>query len=50
MQEDEDAWEFYVLYERRKRPDSDQYTYHFAGYTSVYPFWCYPSSVRLRLR
>lgn len=49
-QEDEDAWEFYVLYERRNRPDSGETTYHFVGYTSVYPFWCYPSSVRLRLR
>jgi histone acetyltransferase 1 len=49
-QEDEDAWEFYVLYERRKRADSDVYTYHFVGYTSAYPFWCYPDSVRMRLR
>lgn len=50
VHEDEDAWEFYVLYERRKRRDSDLFTYHFVGYTSVYPFWCYPEMVRLRLR
>ncbi|ODN76816.1 histone acetyltransferase type B catalytic subunit [Cryptococcus amylolentus CBS 6039] len=49
VHEDEDAWEFIVLFERRKRPESDIFTYHFAGYVSVYPFWCYPDRVRLRL-
>ncbi|WVR03957.1 histone acetyltransferase type B catalytic subunit [Kwoniella sp. DSM 27419] len=49
VQEDEDAWEFITLFERRKRPDSDLHTYHFVGYVSVYPFWCYPDQVRLRL-
>lgn len=49
VHEDEDAWEFIVLYERRKRPDSGIFTYHFVGYVSVYPFWCYPDRVRLRL-
>ena len=48
-QEDEDAWEFITLFERRKRPNSDIYTYHFVGYVSVYPFWSYPDQVRLRL-
>lgn len=64
-QEDEDAWEFITLsvsiqnipdpsdssrFEKRKRPGSDVATYHFVGYVSVYPFWCYPDQVRLRLR
>ncbi|OWZ72371.1 histone acetyltransferase type B catalytic subunit [Cryptococcus neoformans] len=49
VHEDEDAWEFIVLYERRKKPDSGIFTYHFVGYVSVYPFWCYPDRVRLRL-
>ncbi|WRT65548.1 histone acetyltransferase type B catalytic subunit [Kwoniella shivajii] len=49
VQEDEDSWEFITLYEKRKRPNSDIFTYHFVGYTSVYPFWCYPDQVRLRL-
>lgn len=48
-QEDEDAWEFIILYERRKRPGTHISTYHFVGYVSVYPFWCYPDQVRLRL-
>ncbi|GJE87946.1 histone acetyltransferase type B [Phanerochaete sordida] len=56
---DEDpAWEFVCLYEKRKRatPPSDssdapepQHTYHFMGYSSLYPFYCFPSRVRLRL-
>lgn len=50
MQEDEDRWEFVTLFERRRRPDTEDYTYHFVGYTSVYPFWCYPEHIRLRLR
>ncbi|KAG8739032.1 histone acetyltransferase 1 [Ceratobasidium sp. 414] len=56
IQEDEDKWEFVVLYERRTRlsknaqpTDSPSYTYHFAGYSSLYPFWCWPDKVRLRL-
>ncbi|WVW79985.1 hypothetical protein I302_101958 [Kwoniella bestiolae CBS 10118] len=49
VHEDEDSWEFITLYEKRKRPESDLYTYHFVGYVSVYPFWCYPDQVRLRL-
>ncbi|RXK37212.1 histone acetyltransferase type B catalytic subunit [Tremella mesenterica] len=48
VHEDEDAWEFITLYERRTRSTGED-TYHFVGYTSVYPFWCYPDSVRLRL-
>ncbi|BEI83453.1 hypothetical protein CcaverHIS002_0400570 [Cutaneotrichosporon cavernicola] len=48
IQEDEDAWEFFTLFERRKRA-AGGYTYHFVGYTSVYPFWHYPDQIRLRL-
>ncbi len=44
VHEDEDAWEFVVLYEHWDG------VYHFAGYTSVYPFWHYPDQIRLRLR
>ncbi|ORX36274.1 histone acetyltransferase type B catalytic subunit [Kockovaella imperatae] len=49
IQEDEDAWEFITLFEKRRRADTDLCTYHFVGYTSVYPFWCFPDQVRLRL-
>ncbi|CEL51712.1 histone acetyltransferase 1 [Rhizoctonia solani AG-1 IB] len=56
IQEDEDKWEFVVLYERRRGHspndgpnDTPTYTYHFAGYSSLYPFWCWPDRVRLRL-
>ena len=38
-----------MLYERRIRPNTDIFTYHFIGYVSVYPFWCYLDQIRLRL-
>ena len=38
-------------YEKRKRrDDSSVATYHFVGYSSLYPFYCYPERVRMRLR
>ncbi|PVF97834.1 acyl-CoA N-acyltransferase [Serendipita vermifera] len=48
IQEDEEKWEFVLLFEKRKRKDG-QTTYHFVGYTSLYPFYFYPDSTRLRL-
>ena len=36
-------------FERRKRKDG-QYVYHFVGYSSLYPFYYYPDSTRMRLR
>lgn len=38
-------------YEKRKRRDSAHTTtYHFVGYSSLYPFYYYPERIRLRLR
>ncbi|KAL0577366.1 histone acetyltransferase 1 [Marasmius crinis-equi] len=50
IQEDEEAWDFFVLYEKRKRVDASQaQTYHFVGYSSLYNFYHYPEMTRLRL-
>ncbi|KAH9465243.1 hypothetical protein Pst134EA_013135 [Puccinia striiformis f. sp. tritici] len=53
IEEDDDRWEFVVLFERRKLKfadeDSNPYSYHFCGYVSLYSFYHYPSSIRLRL-
>ncbi|KAI0032357.1 acyl-CoA N-acyltransferase [Vararia minispora EC-137] len=50
INEDEDLWEFVVLYEKRKRRAvSVKESYHFVGYSSLYPFYCFPDKVRLRL-
>ncbi|KAJ7168325.1 histone acetyltransferase type B catalytic subunit [Mycena crocata] len=50
INEDEETWEFVVLYEKRKRRAAPNVTtYHFAGYSSLYPFYCFPEKVRLRL-
>lgn len=48
IQEDEEKWEFVTLFERRKRKDGT-FVYHFIGYSSLYPFYFFPESTRLRL-
>ncbi|KAI9446791.1 acyl-CoA N-acyltransferase [Lactarius indigo] len=50
INESEDAWEFVVLYEKRKRRTTPiTESYHFVGYSSLHPFYCFPDKVRLRL-
>ncbi|CEH12832.1 histone acetyltransferase type b catalytic subunit [Ceraceosorus bombacis] len=50
IQEEEPAWQFYTLYERQASSlSATGYTWHFVGYTSLYNFWCYPDSSRVRL-
>ncbi|KAF5324722.1 hypothetical protein D9611_004325 [Ephemerocybe angulata] len=50
IQEEEDTWEFAVLFEKRKRRSAPHTaTYHFVGYSSLYPFYCFPEKTRLRL-
>ncbi|TFY51378.1 hypothetical protein EVJ58_g10601 [Rhodofomes roseus] len=50
IKEEEDVWQFMVLYEKRKRRgDPSVSTYHFVGYSTLYPFYCFPEKVRLRL-
>ncbi|KAF8061629.1 histone acetyltransferase type B catalytic subunit [Lyophyllum atratum] len=50
INEDEDTWEFVVLYEKRKRRGTPNVvTYHFVGYSSLYPFYFFPEKTRLRL-
>lgn len=50
ISEEEDVWEFMVLYEKRKRRNTeDVFTYHFVGYSTLYPFYCFPEKFRMRL-
>ncbi|KAI0948700.1 hypothetical protein AcV7_009372 [Taiwanofungus camphoratus] len=50
IREDEETWEFVVLYEkRRRRSDPKVGTYHFVGYATLYPFYCFPEKVRMRI-
>jgi len=50
INEAEDAWEFVVLYEKRKKRTTPvTESYHFVGYSSLHPFYCFPDKVRLRL-
>ncbi|SPC62338.1 related to histone acetyltransferase subunit HAT1 [Ustilago sp. UG-2017b] len=47
IQEEETNWEFFTLYEKVK--EGEKSTWHFMGYTSLYKFWCWPDSSRIRL-
>lgn len=47
IHEDETNWEFYTLLE--KVSSGPQTAWHFVGYTSLYKFWCWPDSSRIRL-
>ena len=55
IDEEEPGWEFLVLYERSTPAPSSSSTesateqYHFAGFTSLYRFWTWPDSSRIRL-
>ncbi|KAK0193021.1 acyl-CoA N-acyltransferase [Armillaria mellea] len=48
INDEEDQWEFVVLYEKRRRRNGD-FAYHFVGYSSLYNFYHFPEKVRLRL-
>ncbi|KAJ3505125.1 hypothetical protein NLJ89_g7575 [Agrocybe chaxingu] len=50
INEEEEIWEFMLLFEKRKRKDaSHTVAYHFVGYSTLYPFYYYPEKVRMRL-
>ncbi|KAH8100254.1 histone acetyltransferase type B [Cristinia sonorae] len=50
ISEEEDQWDFVVLYEKRRRRNTpDVFTYHFVGYSSLYRFYCFPEKTRMRL-
>ncbi|KAF8638881.1 hypothetical protein AX17_001935 [Amanita inopinata Kibby_2008] len=50
INENEDPWEFMVLYEKRRRKGSPTIsTYHLVGYSSLYNFYFFPEKVRMRL-
>ncbi|CDS01211.1 hypothetical protein, partial [Sporisorium scitamineum] len=47
IQEEEANWEFFTLYEKVTKAGKARW--HFMGYTSLYKFWCWPDSSRIRL-
>ncbi|SJX62779.1 related to histone acetyltransferase subunit HAT1 [Sporisorium reilianum f. sp. reilianum] len=47
ISEDEANWEFFTLFE--KSTQAGETRWHFMGYTSLYKFWCWPDSSRVRL-
>ncbi|CAO3617074.1 unnamed protein product [Cunninghamella echinulata] len=47
IEEDDEKWEIYTLYQKEKF--SDSYIYTFIGYSSAYPFYCWPEQIRMRI-
>ncbi|CAO3626038.1 unnamed protein product [Cunninghamella blakesleeana] len=47
IEEDDEKWEIYTLYQKEKSGDS--YIYSFVGYTTAYPFYCWPELIRMRI-
>ncbi|KAJ3552859.1 hypothetical protein NM688_g3931 [Phlebia brevispora] len=48
IKEEDEGWEFAVVYEKRKRQDGTE-TYHFVGYSSLFQFYHFPENIRMRL-
>ncbi len=46
---DDDRWKYFVMYERFKDANSGGQRYAFAGYTTVYQYYAYPTHVRPRI-
>ncbi|ORZ22368.1 acyl-CoA N-acyltransferase [Absidia repens] len=47
IEEDDEKWELYTIFKREKNGQSC--TYHFVGYCSAYPFYCWPDKTRMRI-
>lgn len=45
---DDEKWEIYTIYKLEKVDDSN--VYHFVGYSTTYPFYCWPENTRMRIR
>ncbi|CAO3594882.1 unnamed protein product [Absidia cylindrospora] len=47
IEEEDDKWELYTIFKREKNGESC--IYHFVGYCSAYPFYCWPDKTRMRI-
>lgn len=39
-----------LIYSFKREDEADAKLYHFVGYATVYPFFCWPDKVRMRIR
>ncbi|KAI8075456.1 acyl-CoA N-acyltransferase [Gilbertella persicaria] len=47
IEDDDQKWEIYTVYKREKA--SESFAYHFVGYCTTYPFYCWPENTRMRI-
>ncbi|KAG2184807.1 hypothetical protein INT43_000720 [Umbelopsis isabellina] len=44
---EDEKWDIYTIFKREDETDSK--LYHFVGYATVYPFFCWPDKIRMRI-
>ncbi|GAB5588337.1 histone acetyltransferase 1 [Umbelopsis nana] len=44
---EDDKWNIYTLYKRVD--EADDSSFHFVGYATLYPFFCWPDKIRMRI-
>ncbi|KAK4510365.1 Up in starvation [Mucor velutinosus] len=48
IEDDDEKWEIYTSFKREKINET-QVAYHFVGYSTTYPFYCWPENTRMRI-
>ncbi|KAF9421312.1 histone acetyltransferase 1 [Podila epigama] len=47
IEDDDEKWEVRMVFE--KVSENGNHTYHFVGYCTMYPYFCYPDQIRMRI-
>jgi len=48
IEDDDDKWEIKLVFE--KVIGNGNQTYNLVGYCTMYPYFCYPDQIRMRIR
>ncbi|CEP13354.1 hypothetical protein [Parasitella parasitica] len=48
IEDDDEKWEIYTSFKREKISDTED-AFHFIGYSTTYPFYCWPENIRMRI-
>ncbi|KAI9469796.1 MAG: acyl-CoA N-acyltransferase [Benjaminiella poitrasii] len=47
IEDDDEKWEIYTVFKREKL--NEAFAYHFVGYCTAYPFYCWLENIRMRI-
>ncbi|KAI8638809.1 acyl-CoA N-acyltransferase [Parasitella parasitica] len=48
IEDDDEKWEIYTSFKHERINDTED-AYHFIGYSTTYPFYCWPENIRMRI-